>query len=269
MALEAGARGIAAWRWVAALGFTFVFVTTHWPRLTFGPEGPSDKFIHAMAFGVLTFFAFQARWVRHPLVLFLGMAAVAALDESTQQLALFNRHTSLADYLADVLGIAVTSFFVFSALPEPPWIADAKARLWGRPFTWVALVTSGLAGAMGGCLDALGARQFVFVDARLGQLLLLSGALGAIVFVEGSWRGALAAIRPGAVDAEGTHTATGLDSSLIALASGVALALGFALISDRAKADPNSDLLALAFSAALTAAALFPLRWLRRRLASH
>ncbi len=186
-----GAHGVRAWRWVAAMALVATAVATHWPRLTFGPEGPSDKWVHAIAFGVLTWFVWEARWIRRVITLGVVACAYAAIDESTQQLAIFQRHTSIEDYGADVCGIAVAC-----ALLWPPFAPistaarmrralrlAARARMWDRPTTWLAIATTAVACALVGGVVSLGYWYWVGHHIALGQCILLGMCTSVILGV--------------------------------------------------------------------------------------
>lgn len=236
-------RAIACWRWVASVLFIGVAVTTHWPRLSFGPEGPSDKFIHAVAFGLLTFAAVQARWATRWPLLFFGMAAFAAVDESTQQLSLFNRHTSLEDYIADLIGVVVACVL---CLPRGADQASASARraLWGRPFTWAALATSATAGAIVGAFVGLGLRHFLAPEARIGQVVMLGAIAGAVTLVDGVWRSA--------VHSCGLRAKRGWElTPLAALAMGTFAALAMAVMESADSRGGDMANLAVAASVAI------------------
>lgn len=87
----------------------FLFSCTHMPR----PEIPghgSDKVVHCIVFGVLTFFFWrfaesferpQTRWFVWKALAIL--AAYAWLDEYLQQFV--NRSTSFGDWIANMIGI--------------------------------------------------------------------------------------------------------------------------------------------------------------------
>jgi VanZ family protein len=85
---------------------------THYPRVPMPGEIPqSDKAIHLVAFGLLAllFWRFLASRARPPTAASVWIAALvlgayATLDEYTQQFV--GRHTDLADWAADLAGIA-------------------------------------------------------------------------------------------------------------------------------------------------------------------
>lgn len=100
--------------WVLAGYSITLLLATHWPKVDLGgaPEG-TDKAIHFVAYGLWSVLALgsgvfghwrsaAARWRT------LAAGAVfGALDEATQAIPALNRHTSLWDFLADVLGLAI------------------------------------------------------------------------------------------------------------------------------------------------------------------
>lgn len=87
-------------------------VGTHWPSLDLGesPAG-SDKWLHLAAYAGWAMLGiasglFGPWWATRTFarVVVIG-AAVAALDEATQGLPGINRHPSLGDWAADLLGL--------------------------------------------------------------------------------------------------------------------------------------------------------------------
>jgi hypothetical protein len=126
------------------------------------------------------------------------MCAYAALDESTQQLEIFSRHTSLADYAADVLGIVVACALLWPApsvqdgveRKRAALIERAQARVWDRPMTWLALATTGIVAILVGATLSLGYWQWWARDARVGQVVLL----GTVTLVVASGRALLVSV---------------------------------------------------------------------------
>ncbi|MSR28630.1 MAG: zinc ribbon domain-containing protein [Phycisphaerales bacterium] len=176
-------------------------IATHWPRLTFGAEGPSDKAVHALAFGVIAYLVVQARWIRGLWATGLAMSGYALLDESTQQLPWFNRHTSIEDYFADIIGIATACMMVWP-LPMPATrlaklrqgLSDAaRRRLLDRPAAWLAFVTTGVLGAMIGGAIGLLFRNLAFDRVRIGQAILAGTVIGVGIAIALACRPALAA----------------------------------------------------------------------------
>ncbi|MFM8414415.1 MAG: VanZ family protein [Planctomycetota bacterium] len=103
------ARPLAA----VTAAYTLVLVfATHYPRPEelLGPNPPSDKTLHFAAYGLLGLFvaatlAAAGRWSRAAAgLLFIALAAFAALDEATQPL--FGRSAEPVDWVYDVIGIA-------------------------------------------------------------------------------------------------------------------------------------------------------------------
>ncbi len=93
--------------------WVFLFSATHFPRLELGLDVPeSDKLAHLVAFGLLAylFWKFAESYRRPTPAGFVWRAATcllayAAIDEWLQQFV--GRSTSLLDYVADAVGIAV------------------------------------------------------------------------------------------------------------------------------------------------------------------
>lgn len=190
---DAGAR---AWRVVASLAVLVTVVTTHWPRLVFSAEAPSDKVLHALAFGVLTFLVWQARWFGSLRMLILAMIAFSAVDERTQSLPLFNRHTSMDDWIADLFGVLLVAMMIW--LNPRPRSAVARMRfalvdsadraMFDRPFAWLAMATSAIVGAMAGCLLGIGQEKWLLDSERPLQTMLLAAVLLAALAVAITWR---------------------------------------------------------------------------------
>lgn len=89
-----------------------LIVATHYPQVRLPDEIPqSDKIVHATAFGVLALLFWMFLKSRRPLnaasvwIAALVLIPYAALDEYLQQFV--GRQTDLADWFADVAGIAV------------------------------------------------------------------------------------------------------------------------------------------------------------------
>ena len=90
-----------------------LFVGTHWPALVLPSVVPvSDKTIHFLAWGL--WLALLASAWKMPLALLLALGVVCgAADEASQAIPVLNRHSSLADALANVIGVvAVWSMVV-------------------------------------------------------------------------------------------------------------------------------------------------------------
>ncbi len=104
-------------KWLSiAFGATAVLIVlTHLPP-QFLPGGLNikglDKVVHFSAYSAITFFFLESVKFRAVPVLiltvFLGLAALGALDELTQPF--FNRTADVMDFLADISGITVMVF---------------------------------------------------------------------------------------------------------------------------------------------------------------
>jgi VanZ family protein len=103
------ARPLAAL--TVAYGVVLVFAT-HYPKPEdlLGPDPPSDKTLHFVAYGLLGLLvtaslAASGRWsVRTAAATFIALAAFAAVDETTQPI--FGRHADPLDWVYDLVGLA-------------------------------------------------------------------------------------------------------------------------------------------------------------------
>ena len=96
------------------IAYTLVLVfATHYPKPEdlLGPNPPSDKTLHFLAYGTLGMLAAAAlaasgRWSpRTVAALAVGLAAFAAVDEATQPW--FGRSADAWDWVWDLLGLAI------------------------------------------------------------------------------------------------------------------------------------------------------------------
>lgn len=98
----------------ALVAYTGLLVfATHYPRPEelLGPNPPSDKTLHFIAYAVLAGLA-SATWLtarrtagRGLATLAIALAAFGAVDEATQPL--FRRHADAFDWVYDCIGIAI------------------------------------------------------------------------------------------------------------------------------------------------------------------
>ncbi|MFG0275836.1 MAG: VanZ family protein [Phycisphaerales bacterium] len=105
-----------AWAPRLAFGaYVLVLLTaTHWPTVDLGPAPPNtDKVLHIGAYAVWGALALASglfgRWSAPSTLVRVGLAGTvfAAIDEATQSLPGVNRHASLSDWIADILGLAL------------------------------------------------------------------------------------------------------------------------------------------------------------------
>lgn len=171
---------------MTVMAFVVTVVATHWPRLQLGDEAPSDKLIHALTFGILTILLWRARAIRQLWIVLIAMLVFSVVDETTQSLAIFARHTSLADWLADVTGLSVACLLIaMTARPINPVtrmraaLADAAERdMLDRPFTWIAVATTAALGALVGIPTTIALAHSFLRDRHPWQ----TGFLGALFF---------------------------------------------------------------------------------------
>lgn len=193
------------WRLAFVLYASALTVATHWPHLDLtGPTGPKapDKLLHLFAFGGLAFLLIQTRWLGR--IWLAGIVTVmwTLLDEVTQSLPVLGRQSSLIDILAGQLGIVLVIVWM-SALGPIGGIANRTriaqrhfllAELFGRPRTWIVVLSVSLIGAliMGGSIAL--AMKFVFTrysGEQLAKVLVVS-VIGAFAGLYVSLPGLLA-----------------------------------------------------------------------------
>lgn len=200
---QLGAAGLRIWRIIAVFVFVIASIATHWPNLVLGPGAPSDKILHAVTFGVMTFLLWRTRWINRVWILALSMVVYSAIDERTQSLPWIQRHTSLEDWYADVVGISVACLLISqqsSAKGKTTLsqmraaLADAaESEMFCRPFTWIALATSAALGVLVGVPLTVAVGKIIFRDEHPWQTAFLGGVLFAAVGVDLTWRSALRA----------------------------------------------------------------------------
>lgn len=121
LALRRFLRPLAA---VTAAYTALLVFATHYPRPEdlLGPNPPSDKTLHLLAYGVLGLLAAAVAVVagrcgpRNVAVLAVGLAAFAAIDEVTQPW--FGRAAEPLDWVSDLIGLAagITVVVVVNAM---------------------------------------------------------------------------------------------------------------------------------------------------------
>ena len=88
----------------------------------------SDKTIHFVAWGIWLATAFRQRKLPLGLLLVTGLACSVA-DEASQAIPVLNRHASLMDAVANVIGIVA----VWS------WVVSGRHRACGTKWVWAIL----------------------------------------------------------------------------------------------------------------------------------
>ena len=182
----AGNRALWSLRAFALAAFAAAFVATHWPALELKPDMPGDKLLHAVTFAALTLLLWRARVIERIGWLVVAMLLYAGLDELTQAIPWVRRYASLADFIADAIGISIAAMAI-ATVPRPVGelgrmhrkLTDAAdAMLLDRPANWMAIGSAAALGALvGGPLCATLARV-ALLDRAPGQSLFL----GAVVF---------------------------------------------------------------------------------------
>ncbi len=200
---QLGASGLRIWRINAVFVFVIALIATHWPNLVLSPSAPSDKFLHAVTFGVMTFLLWRTRWIGSVLVLLVTMTVYATIDESTQSLPWIQRHTSLEDWYADVVGILVACFLISQqssakgkarlSLMRAALTDAAEREMFCRPFTWIAMATSAALGVLVGVSTTMAVGKLLLHDNHPWQSAFLGGVFFAAVAIYLTWRSALRA----------------------------------------------------------------------------
>jgi VanZ family protein len=112
-----------------ALYAAALFVATHWPALVLPSVVPvSDKTIHFVAWGIWLALLSSAWKLPLGLLLVTGIACSVA-DEASQAIPVLNRHASLMDAVANVIGIVA----VWS------WVVSGRHRACGTKWVWAIL----------------------------------------------------------------------------------------------------------------------------------
>jgi VanZ family protein len=136
-ASPARARGLLARAAaVVTAGYTaFLVWATHHPRpeSLLGPNPPSDKTLHFLAYGALAVLAagtlaLARRWtLPRSAMLAGGLAAFAAVDEVTQPL--FHRDAEWMDWVYDSAGVGLGLVVVAAAVAVVRLVRGAQAQL--------------------------------------------------------------------------------------------------------------------------------------------
>ncbi len=201
LSAQLGWRGLRWWRVMTLGAFAFTFIATHIPRLSFGPEAPSDKVLHATTFGILTLLLARARVFNH-LVVLVAMVAFSVFDEATQSLPFIHRHTSMADWIADCVGTLVAwTLLCMQVRPRDEvgrmrgeFAGAARAAVLDRPFNWFALQTSAILGALVGFPLAIVLEHTLFLESSPWKSGFVGGVFGAFVGLEIAHRAACRAL---------------------------------------------------------------------------
>jgi VanZ family protein len=114
--------------WALTVGYSLILVwATHHPKPQdlLGPNPPSDKALHFIAYGLLGMLtaatlAASRHWsLRNAVVLAVALALAAVVDESTQPF--FGRAAEALDWVFDVIGIGIGVAFVALACRLVGW----------------------------------------------------------------------------------------------------------------------------------------------------
>ncbi|MBX3373160.1 MAG: VanZ family protein [Phycisphaeraceae bacterium] len=137
--------------------FLLVGIATHWPQLSMPAQVPgSDKVVHLLVFGGLLILFWRSRWTRSRMLAVVIVAAWSVVDEASQALPGINRHATVRDAMANVMGVLVAGLWLFALGP----VGSARHRL--------RLALSGMA------LDR------AFLSAGLWMRLAFTAALAAL-----------------------------------------------------------------------------------------
>ncbi len=197
-----GERGLLVMRVLALGGLLVTLVATHWPRLQLSSEAPSDKVLHAITYGFLTLLVWRATWFARLWQLGGAVVLLASVDEWTQSLPPFFRHTSWNDWTADLVGVAVCVFLLWCSMSARGSTGElrravraaSERRLFDRPFTWLAMVTSAAVGALVGGAISVTVSRLLLADERPLQTLFLGAVLFAAMGVDWTVRAGVRAM---------------------------------------------------------------------------
>jgi len=141
------------WRLAFAAYAVALTISTHWPALELGPQVPtSDKTIHLIAFGGLTYLLWRTGWFRRLTTLTIVALAWSALDEWSQSLPIVNRTVTPRDLLANALGVLIVVVWLWALRPVGGPVSRRRTHLlhfafdeaFRRPRIWRQLVSAGL-----------------------------------------------------------------------------------------------------------------------------
>jgi VanZ family protein len=142
-----------------ALYATILFLATHWPALVLPSVVPvSDKTIHFVAWGLWLGLLASAWKLPLGLLLLTGLVCSIA-DEVSQAIPALNRHASVMDAVANVIGVVAV------------WSLVVSYRCQARRTTWVWMIISGVCFAL------------AWTDGALAQRMVLTLFLGGLVFM--------------------------------------------------------------------------------------
>lgn len=127
-----------AWRMVLIAYLIPVTIVTHWPRLGFEGAGTVDKCVHFIGFGLIAWFAMQARLFGRAWTGFLFGVAWVYIDEVTQAIPILGRTFSGYDMIAGWIGVAIAGGIALARAQRwPAAQADAmRAALYGDWRCW-------------------------------------------------------------------------------------------------------------------------------------
>ena len=142
-----------------ALYAAALFVATHWPALVLPSVVPvSDKTIHFVAWGI--WLALLSNAWKLPLGLLLVTGLVCGVgDEASQAIPVLNRHASLMDAVANVIGIVAV------------WSLVVSGRHRARRTIWLSAIFS------------IACFVLAWTDIASSQRMAPTLLLGALVFM--------------------------------------------------------------------------------------
>lgn len=124
--------------WLTAVYTAVLVFATHYPKPAdlLGPDPPSDKTLHFIAYGLLGLsaaatLAASGRWSpRAATITLAALAGFAVIDEVTQPM--FKRQAEPLDWVCDVIGLAAGIALVAAARGWPRWFRRHRAAGSGR-----------------------------------------------------------------------------------------------------------------------------------------
>ena len=125
-------RTLQPWRIALVLYTLFIIITSHWPGQA--PEAIEprhyvpDKLIHFLAFGGFVMLLWMSGWIRSWWMASLAGIGFVLIDEWTQSIFATNRHASVEDLIAGMLGVLTASGWMAAFATPAPRALGTRSR---------------------------------------------------------------------------------------------------------------------------------------------